>query len=1021
MTAPPVPLRIRVLGELQVEVDGRAWTPPASRPAQALLGYLALEPGPHRRHEVAAALWPDVLDASARGSLRSAIWALRRALGRGAEDRLIATRAELGIVDDPMLWVDLRAFKDALRDGRPDAALELRRGALLEGFEDEWAVHARDTFDTLAGEATAALVDAALERGDCETAIRWSRRRANEAPYDEAATRMLMTALSAAGEHAAALEAYRRLADRLRRDLAVAPATATRRLAESLRAPGRHRAAPAAPLIGRDAELRRLDTARRCLTSRQLGVATISGEPGIGKTTLARELLRRAAEDGARVAAGVGSPIGEPAPYAQWAELLRDLDAVLADASSSDVNGPPELRRARLRENAVDVVDRAADDRGIALLLDDAHGADAFSLELLAYVARRLRDRPVLLVLTRRHHPRSPAVDGLIGSLGAIARDAVSLDLGPLAPPRIAEILRASTGADARGVQRAVALADGNPLLALEAARSLERGEDPAAGLRAIVRAAIGRLSPDARDVAELAAIAGGRLSGPQLVELNATHAAERALRSGLLVTDGAGIRFRHGLLHEAVLREILPPRRPLLHERAAELATEPAERVHHLRHAGRDELAAAALAEAAERALAVGAVDEAAALLHEAIGIDHRDPSLRLRLARTEAWRGNGPAADAQLARALDLHDPRDSAALGRLWLEAAQWYRSSLCDPRRTREAAEQALRRLDGESESRAEALAAYAWSQALLGELDAAERHVAAAARLDARGRLTFDLALVRAHALAIRGDVAASLEAFQDAAAALRPAGRPDLAYSVWMHAAAVAAFGADLARSLRYVDRCLEDVGRLTYLRVHALAARGYVLARLGRHDEARSAADRQLILATSANDPALLAVADHDAGMIALAGGRHRAAVAHLTVALAAGARVSRATALLARAEAHARLGYADDAEADLRAVALIPLRPADAPHALVPRLTWIQGLVAKARGDELLCRRRLDEAANGWRRLLADGHQGPMHAWVANIVDLGRPPAAGLVEPSRELERTLADLEATVMETAG
>jgi DNA-binding SARP family transcriptional activator len=998
-----VPLRINMLGELHVEVDGQPWLAPTSRRACALLGYLALRPGPRRRSEVAAALWPDVLDSSARGSLRSAIWDLRRSLGDG----LIATRLDVGLDDGAQLWTDVRAFAEALAAGRHEEALALQRGPLLDGLDDEWAVAARDEFDDLADEATVALVDTAVARGDTETAITQARARVTDAPRDEAAVRALMSALAAAGERAAALAVYRRLADRLRRELGVAPAAATRELAASLRSSPRRRE-PAPPLIGRGDEVRRLRTAARRLAAGGVGVALLEGEGGIGKTTLAREVLRQAARDGATTAACVGSAIAEPAPYAQWAELVRDLGGGLPVGAAADDGVPPELRRARLRETAVDLVDEAAAERGAVLLLDDAHLADAVSLELLAYVVRRLSQRPVLLVVTRRRFPASAAVDGLLRGLAASGAWTVAIELEPLHPRDLAAVIRAHTAADARAIHRAVELADGNPLLALEAARSLERGADPAAGLRATVREALTRLPRDARDVAQLAAVVGGRLTGSQLLELGATDAAECALHSGLLTPADGGIALRHDLLNEAVLEEIAPPRRPRLHERAAALADEPSTRAYHLRRAGRPALAAAALADAASRALGVGAVDEAARFLGDAIALDDRDPALRLQLARTEAWRGDATAARAQLQRALELHDRRDHAAVGRAWLEAAQWYRSSLCDPQRTREAAEQALRHLGDD----ADALAAYAWSQALLGELDEALRHATAAARLDRGGRLVFDLALVHAHVLVIRGQVEGSLKAFGAAAAAVRPAGRPDLAYSVWMHAAAVAAFAGDLDRSLKFVERCLEDVGQLAYLRVPTLAARGYVLARLGRHEEAAVDADLQRNLADAVGDDALLAVADHDAGMIALAGGRHRRAVEQLTASLDANARVSRPTALLARAEANARLGRADEAERDLRAVALSPLRPADAPQALVPRLTWIQGLTARARGDITLAWRRLEEAADGWRRLLDDVDGRPMDAWVANIVDLGRPPAAGLVEPARELERTLADL---------
>src|SRR3954464_4663956 len=70
-------LQVRLLGDMRADLDGRAIAPPASRRAWALLAWLALHPGEHDRGTLAARFWPDVLDTSARGSLRSAVWALR--------------------------------------------------------------------------------------------------------------------------------------------------------------------------------------------------------------------------------------------------------------------------------------------------------------------------------------------------------------------------------------------------------------------------------------------------------------------------------------------------------------------------------------------------------------------------------------------------------------------------------------------------------------------------------------------------------------------------------------------------------------------------------------------------------------------------------------------------------------------------------------------------------------------------------------------------------------------------------
>src|SRR5689334_24848412 len=98
-------LRVHVLGPMRVELEGERLAAPASRRAWSLLAYLALHPGAHRRGDVAARFWPDVLDASARQSLRSATWSLRRALGSAA-GQLVTSRDEIELGGG--VWVDAR-------------------------------------------------------------------------------------------------------------------------------------------------------------------------------------------------------------------------------------------------------------------------------------------------------------------------------------------------------------------------------------------------------------------------------------------------------------------------------------------------------------------------------------------------------------------------------------------------------------------------------------------------------------------------------------------------------------------------------------------------------------------------------------------------------------------------------------------------------------------------------------------------------------------------------------------------
>src|ERR1044071_896602 len=104
-------LRVRVLGEL--ELDGL--TPPASRRARALLAYLALNPGPQPRGALAARFWPDVLDESARTSLRGALADVRRVVG----EHLVAGRETAGLEH---VWGDATEFDLLIAAGHDEQA-----------------------------------------------------------------------------------------------------------------------------------------------------------------------------------------------------------------------------------------------------------------------------------------------------------------------------------------------------------------------------------------------------------------------------------------------------------------------------------------------------------------------------------------------------------------------------------------------------------------------------------------------------------------------------------------------------------------------------------------------------------------------------------------------------------------------------------------------------------------------------------------------------------------------------------
>jgi tetratricopeptide (TPR) repeat protein len=242
-------------------------------------------------------------------------------------------------------------------------------------------------------------------------------------------------------------------------------------------------------------------------------------------------------------------------------------------------------------------------------------------------------------------------------------------------------------------------------------------------------------------------------------------------------------------------------------------------------------------------------------------------------------------------------------------------------------------------------------------------------------------------------------------------AAARRTGRPGLAYSVCIQAACALSWAGNLAGALRAADAAVAATRGITVIELPGLAARAFVLSRLGRHEEALLMAGEQLAKAERMDSAAAAALARHDAGLISLAAGRYAEAAQLLEQAIAAGAEVSRPAARLARAEALARSGHPDEAAAEVRRAALEPVRDSDQPWALVPRMARVQGLIALARGDRAEARRRIGEAAAGWQRHLK--HNAGAE-FAANFVDLGRPPIVGLVEPAWELRRLSAELAA-------
>ena len=226
-------LRVRLFGAFALESDGVALPMPERRQACSLLGWLALHPGVHPRSEVAGRFWPDVLDSSARKSLRTELVAIRRALGAAGEGALVATRDPVGFVGEGV--VRRRQGVRAARSGGPArrGRRSLRRRAAA-GIDADWVYAARESHRRRFGDVLERLAADAEAAGALEDAIRISRRRVELDPLREDAHRELIRRLIAAGEISAARVAFDDLARRLRAELHVPPSRETRRLLDAI-------------------------------------------------------------------------------------------------------------------------------------------------------------------------------------------------------------------------------------------------------------------------------------------------------------------------------------------------------------------------------------------------------------------------------------------------------------------------------------------------------------------------------------------------------------------------------------------------------------------------------------------------------------------------------------------------------------------------------------------------------------------------------------------------------------------
>ncbi|HEX3424978.1 MAG TPA: BTAD domain-containing putative transcriptional regulator [Acidimicrobiales bacterium] len=768
-------LRVRLLGDFQMEGCEPATL--GRRQVRTLAKVLALGRGRAVSVDrLIECLWGDEPPGRAQDQISVLISRMRNAVGH---DRVRRSDAGYALALD---WLDLDALEEYATEAErrlsagatgaawtaASAGLSLVRGPLLADEPDApWADTERAFAERLVGRLLGVAADGAVAAGDWVKAAEFARQLQLRDPYDEAALRTLMVALSRAGRPASALSAYAAVRERLRDDLGVSPSVSTEALHEQLlqvgeapyaesgaalgdaatgptstvpgRAPPGEASDAGVELPGREAALQALDA----VLDRALGgaaqVAVVEGEAGIGKSRLLATWFRRAVARGADVIMVSCDPLGRTLALQPLFDAVNQLIERFGPDGAEEVVGAdlavlgPLLGRTPLRSGTFQLAALADPDAGrvmlfaalfsvfarqsarqpLVIVIDDVHMGDGATVSWLSQAGRRLAGSPVAVVTSRRAEEATALAGVTTISLGPLDRHAVEAVVGG----GRADALYARSG--------------GNPLFLVELAAADDGVELPDSIRQAVEErcARAGPAAPTLRTAAvigpdvdlDLLATVLGHPPGQVLDHL------EEGVRRRFLVERGSSFGFAHELVREAMASSVSAARSAYIHRQAGR-ALAARDKVDFLAVARHDRLGgdrshASSMLVAAAR-LAVGRFDQTAALrlLDEAIALDD-SVDARTERARVFSMLGRYQQAAEDIAVAQD-------HGAGAAALEVAAW---SAHYQRRLGEArllADRGARDAD-DPDVRSSCQALGGWVSLAIGDFGGAERRLSEA--------------------------------------------------------------------------------------------------------------------------------------------------------------------------------------------------------------------------------------------------------------------------------------------------
>jgi DNA-binding SARP family transcriptional activator len=417
----------------------------------ALLTFLALEPGPHTREELAGLLWGESSEAEARASLRQSLRHIRTQLGA-------IIRSGRAVIELTLpIECDVRDFRERVTR-EPRLALTTEIPRFLAGFSVRHAPH----FEEWVSETRRGLLrqyQAALGTLAREAMGQWRWREAVELadkwlasdPLSDEAARLVTEARYLAGDRGAALAGFAEYRTRVLRETGCEPSRSLFNLVRRVEADSApintrpitdewYARAPSfeSSLIGRKEEWNALVKVWKAVRHGAGRILLIEGEPGVGKSRLAEEFVRWIVADGGSVLRGHGYDVQGGIPYEPVVEILRDtvnspgLAGTAPEWLAEAARLLPEIRQRftalpdptatadtvegwRLFEGVTQLLLSISAERPLVVLLDDLQWCDGDSCNLLRFLSRRTEAAPVLWLGTV--------------SLGDLERDAPAVRL----------------------------------------------------------------------------------------------------------------------------------------------------------------------------------------------------------------------------------------------------------------------------------------------------------------------------------------------------------------------------------------------------------------------------------------------------------------------------------------------------------------------------------------------------------------------------------------------------------------